>query len=100
MSETIKLKVSILDKSYEITCSEDQAEALKASALHLDERMRQIQSSGKAVGLDRVAVVAALNIANDYLSNERLHRETIQRIDALSEKVGQALREQEPPKAD
>lgn len=99
MSETVKLKVSILDKSYEIACAADKVEALESSARHLDERMREIKSSGKAVGLDRVAVLAALNIANDYLSNERRWQDAARRIDALSEKLGRALKEQDQAKA-
>lgn len=99
MGETVKLKVSILDRSYEIACAADEAGALESSARHLDERMREIKSSGKAVGLDRVAVLAALNIANDYLSNERRWQDAARRIDALAEKLGRALEKQEQAKA-
>lgn len=64
------VSVSILDKEYLIGCEEDEQEALLASARYLDKTMRDIRDSGKVVGADRIAVMAALNIAHELLSQD------------------------------
>ncbi len=70
--------VRILDKEYRIGCGEGEREALIASAYHLDARMREIYNSGKVVGMDRIAVMAALNIAHEFLQL-RNEKETLTR---------------------
>lgn len=67
-TETSTLEVFILDKSYRINCPENEQESLRASAQYLDRKMREIRSSGKIIGLERIAVIAALNIAHDLLN--------------------------------
>ncbi|MFP5430210.1 MAG: cell division protein ZapA [Gammaproteobacteria bacterium] len=67
-TETSTLEVFILDKSYRINCPENEQESLRASAQYLDRKMREIRSSGKIIGLERIAVIAALNIAHELLS--------------------------------
>ncbi len=59
--------VHILDKEYLVACPDNEREALHQSAALLDNKMRAIRSSGKIHGLDRIAVMAALNIAHEYL---------------------------------
>jgi len=67
------VSVRILEKEYQVNCPEDEIDELTASARYLDAQMRGIRDSGKVLGLDRMAVMAALNIANDLLRirNER-----------------------------
>ena len=67
MSKTITATITILDKRYEVSCKADEREELMASAEIVDARMREIHASGNVVGLERVAVMAALNIAHDYV---------------------------------
>ena len=87
--------VTILGKEYQVACPADQVDALTKAARFLDQQMEEIRSSGKVVGLDRVAVMAALNITNDYLSGQNALSETkstvSKRISNLSDKVGAAL---------
>ena len=59
--------VSILDKEYQVACPEDQQAELLLSARHLDEQMRAIRATGKVIGLERIAVMAALNISHELL---------------------------------
>lgn len=59
--------VSILDKEYQVACPADQQADLLLSARHLDEQMRAIRSTGKVIGLERIAVMAALNISHELL---------------------------------
>lgn len=61
--------VTLLDKEYQVACPPGQQEALTQSARYLNGKMREIRSSGKVIGLERIAVMAALNIANELLQN-------------------------------
>lgn len=63
--KTHTLTVSILDKDYQIACPADQQAELLDSARYLDAQMRKIRGNGKVVGLERIAVMAALNIAHE-----------------------------------
>ena len=96
MSDSLStVTVTILGKEYQVSCPAEEVEALTRAARFLDERMEDIRTSGKVVGLDRVAVMAALNITNDFLSGQHALTETKdvvgQRIANLAEKVGSAL---------
>lgn len=62
MSQSNTLTVQILDKEYCINCPDDERANLESAARYLDGKMREIRSSGKVIGADRVAVMAALNI--------------------------------------
>ncbi|MEO0437104.1 MAG: cell division protein ZapA [Pseudomonadota bacterium] len=59
--------VSILDKDYQVACPQEQQAELLLSAKHLDEQMRSIRAHGKVIGLERIAVMAALNISHELL---------------------------------
>ncbi len=61
------VSVSILDKEYQVACPVDQQPELLRSAQHLDQQMRAIRSTGKVIGLERIAVMAALNISHELL---------------------------------
>ncbi len=58
-----------MDKEYRVACEPGEEDALLASALHLDERMRSIRQTGKIIGTERIAVMVALNMAHELLSN-------------------------------
>ncbi len=62
------VNVKILEKEYQISCPAEERKALIDSAELLNNKMREIRDSGKVVGLDRIAVMAALNLANDLIS--------------------------------
>jgi len=62
------VSVSILGKEYQIACPEEEKPALISSAQLLHSNMEQIQSSGKIIGLDRIAVMAALNLAQELIN--------------------------------
>jgi len=63
------VKIMILDKEYLVSCPDDEKEALDASVRHLTEKMSEIRSSGKVVGIDRIAVMAGLNLANEAIQS-------------------------------
>ncbi len=95
MSDVETVTVSILDKSYQVNCGPDEVSALKQSASYLDQKMREVKSNANVLGLDRIAVMAALNIANDYLDQTKKTTDVIKhqsnRIKTLSNKLDQAL---------
>jgi len=65
--KTLQLDVTILGREYKFACKEsERAELLQAAAL-LDKRMREIRDHGKVAAIDRIAVMAAVNLAHDLL---------------------------------
>lgn len=71
MSQSNTLTVQIMDKEYCIACPSEERSNLESAARYLDGKMREIRSSGKFVGADRVAVMAALNISHDLLHKQQ-----------------------------
>ncbi len=67
MSKVRTVSVSILDKDYQVACPEEQEAELIVSASYLDKQMRSIRENGKVIGLERIAVMAALNISHELL---------------------------------
>lgn len=64
-NETVVVK--ILDKEYQVACPRDERQALIESAHLLDERMKAIRGTGAVIGLERIAVMAALNLSHELL---------------------------------
>lgn len=96
-TEAVAVNVNILDREYRIACPEEERPALMEAANHLDKRMREIRDSGKVVGLDRISVMAALNITHDYLDCRRRDQgvggDVGLRITALRQQLDSALEE-------
>ena len=61
------VSINILDKSYQVACEPEQEAELKQAANDLDDQMRDIRSTGKVIGLERVAIMAALNLSHQVL---------------------------------
>ncbi len=95
--EPVLVTVRILDREYRVACPPGEREDLMASARHLDQLMREIRDSGKVIGLDRIAVMAALNMAHELLElrreREGLSERIGARVRALQAKVEEALGE-------
>ena len=89
--------VNILGKEYRISCEPGEEEALIKAARFLDARMKEIRSSGKVIGTDRIAVMAALNIAHELLTRENnadaAANTANKRVRALRERIEIALNE-------
>ena len=62
--------LNILDKEYRIACKSGEEESLQASAHLLNARIQEIRDRSKAIGTDRIAVMTALNLAHDFLSQK------------------------------
>jgi cell division protein ZapA len=83
------LSVRILEKDYFVACSAEERSDLIDSAEFLNNRMREIRDSGKILGLDRIAVMAALNLAHEVI---RLRSNTTGNEQALGNRL-KTLRE-------
>ena len=89
--------VSIMGKEFMVACPEGEREALTAAATFLDRKMREIQESGKVIGTERCAIMAALNITNDLLDLRRRGTTTPdvdQKLRFLQTKIDAVLRQE------
>jgi cell division protein ZapA len=96
MSQHIaQVSVRILDKEYQVACPADERTDLLDSAEILNSKMREIRDSGRIVGLDRIAVMAALNMANDLIHaqarDQQLEGDISERLKSISDRVDSVL---------
>ncbi len=89
------VSVRILDKEYQVACPADERTDLLDSAEVLNTKMREIRDGGRIVGLDRIAVMAALNMANDLLHaqarDKSLDGDLSSRLRLISDRVESVL---------
>ena len=90
-----QVSVRILDKEYQVTCRPEERTDLLDSAEILNTKMREIRDNGRVVGLDRIAVMAALNMANDLIHAQardvRLDGDVSDRLRSISDRVENVL---------
>ena len=65
--KTLQLDVTILGREYKFACKESERPELMQAVALLDKRMREIRDHGKVAAIDRIAVMAAVNLAHDLL---------------------------------
>ncbi|KXO12120.1 cell division protein ZapA [Marinobacter excellens] len=87
------VEVRILDKEYLVACPQEEQEALLRAARHLDNKMREIRSSGKVFGTERIAVMAALNITHELLERDTMSLATRNLLRAMDNRLDEALGE-------
>lgn len=101
-SKQVTVSIRILDREYQVACPEDGRDALLDSAHYLNERMRAIRNRGRALGVERIAVMASLNMARELLDYQRTNQErgldrgSEVRLERLVERIDAALNESEP----
>ena len=66
-----RVSVRLLDREYQVACPAEERSDLLDSAEYLDAKMRELRESGNVVGLERIAVIAALNIANELIKQRK-----------------------------
>lgn len=95
MADNNAITINIMGKDYLVACSEDERPELLRSAEYLNRKMCEIRDSGKIIGTDRIAVMAALNIAHELLSQangvDSQQHAIRDRILSLSSKIEDAL---------
>jgi cell division protein ZapA len=89
------ITLTIMGKDYKIACAPEERDDLLRSAQQLDAQMRQIRDSGKVNGADRIAVMAALNLAHELQviknQNELLTRLLNESLANMSQKIENVL---------
>ncbi len=94
-NQVTQVSVRILDKEYQIACPASQRTELLDSAEMLNEKMREVRDKSGVVGLDRIAVMAALNMANDLLHaqarDEAIEGNFSDRLKVISDRVDTVL---------
>ena len=105
MSSFETVTVSILGKEYQVNCPKDDSAALKKAVEYLNKKMNETKQNSNAIGIDRIAIMTALNLADDLLKrdihlskitgekNELSNQLSIQNtiIDSVSDKIENAL---------
>ena len=83
--------VRILDREYTVGCEPDERDGLMAAAKILDSKMREVRGGNRMAALDRVAVLAALNLAHEVQQlrdeNERRDRELARTLGDLNRRL-------------
>jgi cell division protein ZapA len=93
------VEVNLLGRTYRVACEEGERESLMQAVAYLDAKMNEIRKAGKVVGAERIAVMAALNVAHELLS-VRLGGgfdlgQAKRRINAIESKIDAAIAKQE-----
>lgn len=91
------ITVSIMGKQFTVSCADNERNQLLAAAEYLDEKMARIHSSGKVIGLERCAVMAALNMAHELLEMRRgvgVPQDFEGRLKGLQQKIDNVLLDQ------
>lgn len=93
--EIISTTIEILGKPYPIRCLESELKALQEAANYLHEKMLAVQESGKAINLERIAIITALNITHEFLKVDQQKSNIVtriqQRITHIQEKLDIAI---------
>jgi cell division protein ZapA len=96
VNKTEPLTIKILDKDYRIGCPEEEKANLRASADLLNEKLAETKQQGHVIGAERIAIMTALNMCHELLHNRSIiaeHSDLNKRIDALSERISESIRE-------
>ncbi len=90
-TQSTAVDVGILGRTYRVKCAADEVGALQAAARRVDRAMREVQSAGGALSVDRIAVMAALNIANGHLAEGDGEEDAGPQLQRLTAKLDGAL---------
>jgi len=86
------VNVNILEKDYLVACPPEAQPGLERAARVLDSKMKEIRSSGKVYGTERIAVMAALNLTHDLLQEDEKTNQFDSTLEAMKNKIDQALK--------
>lgn len=92
------INITIMGRDFSVACPPEEQEDLMDAARYLDKNMKEIQKTGKIIGAERCAIMAALNITNDLLQLKRAtngQEKVQQRLASIQERIDEALREAE-----
>ena len=91
-SSSQAVSIKLLDKEYNISCPPDAEAELLASADFLNERMQEVKKSGRVLGLERIAIMTALNLAHELLNSKQDYNADVEeKLRHLCKKVDLAI---------
>lgn len=90
MSDIQTVTVHIMDKEYLVSCPSDARSSLEHAARTLDSKMREIRATGKVIGMERIAVMAALNLIHES-ADEKKQTFSQEQLSLLAEHLDKAL---------
>jgi len=64
------LQITLMGRQYRVACAPDEQEGLLKAVDYLDRKMQEVHDSGKVIGHERIAIMAALNIAHEFLTTK------------------------------
>jgi cell division protein ZapA len=70
MSESKGLQINVMGRELRVACPEEEQKGLLEAVEYLNRKMQEIKSGGKVIGLERIAIMAALNIAHEFLTTK------------------------------
>lgn len=89
------MNLKILNKDFQVTCPDGLEEQLKEAGEYLDQKMCEIRGNGRVIGIERIAIMAALNIAHELLCYRRQKEDYVhsvkEQIERLQNKIDEAL---------
>ncbi|MBA3661298.1 MAG: cell division protein ZapA [Gammaproteobacteria bacterium] len=84
--QTVTTTIEILGKLYPVKCVEGEVKSLQLAAEYLNEKMSEVRDSGKAINLERIAIITALNVAHQFLM---MHEQKNALMDKINNKITQ-----------
>lgn len=64
------LQINVMGREFRVACPDNEQKGLLEAVDYLNKKMNEIRDAGKIVGLERIAIMAALNIAHELLSTK------------------------------
>ncbi len=87
--------VTLLNKDFQVSCPPDAEEQLNDASHYLNQKMREIRKSGRVIGMERIAIMAALNITHELIilkqQKENYEQSVCKKIERLQNKIDSAL---------
>ena len=97
MSVSKPVDVQIMGKEFTVSCTDDERQGLLNAVNYLDKKMRDIRDSGKIVGMERIAIMAALNLSHEVLNTKSGDIDIgdyKRRINAMQNQIDEAIADQ------
>jgi cell division protein ZapA len=92
------LDVTIMGREFRVACAPEEQEQLLTAVEYLDNKMREIREAGKVIGVERIAIMAALNITNEFL-NTRVGGFDVgdfkRRMNSMQKRIDEAMADQD-----
>jgi cell division protein ZapA len=97
MSAAKSVDVQIMGREFTVSCTDEERQGLLNAVNYLDKKMRDIRDSGKVVGVERIAIMAALNLSHEVLNTKSGDIDIgdyKRRINAMQSQIDEAIADQ------